>query len=169
MAKTPTPAPGAEKPDAVLPAQDKPARALAPISVTRWSEAAFKQARHAIAPEAETPVEHLLNPAYFAHIAPKVNAHDVLEVRPADGSYYMELYVWAKGSNWLQVSVLRAIERPTLAAVPAADARFSIEFVDGAKKYRVIRAADRAELASGFETPEVANAWLDGNKGRLAA
>ncbi|MGY4295375.1 hypothetical protein ACVWXN_003470 [Bradyrhizobium sp. i1.4.4] len=129
----------------------------------------FKQARHAIAPEAETPVEHMLNPAYFAHIAPKVNALDVIEVRPADNSYYMELYVWAKGSNWLQVSVLRAIERPALAAVAAIDERFSIEFVDGAKKHRIIRKADRAELASGFETEALANAWLTGNLGQLAA
>ena len=160
----------ASKPAPAKPAPvAAPTRALAPISVTRWSEAAFKQARHSITPEAETPREHLLNPAYFAHIAPKVNAHDIIEVRPADGAFYMELYVWAKGSNWLHVSELTSVERPTLSGLVAADGKFSIEFVDGARKYRVVRTADRAELASGFETPALASAWLDGNKAKVAA
>lgn len=149
-------------------APEKPVRMLAPISVTRWSEAAFKQGRHAIAPEADTPLEHLLNPAYFAHIAPKVNAGDIIEVRPAGGLFYKELYVWAKGANWLHVSELVSIERPSMEAV-AADDKFSIDFVDGAKKYRVIRNSDRAELASGFDTPDIANAWLQGNKAKVAA
>ncbi|MCK1501498.1 hypothetical protein [Bradyrhizobium sp. 188] len=156
-------------PAAATPVPAKPVRALAPISVTRWSEAAFKQGRHAITPDADTPVEHLLNPAYFAHIAPKVNSGDVIEVRPADNLFYLELYVWAKGSNWLHVSELRRIERPSMAAVAAEDGKFSIEFVDGAKKYRVIRNSDRAELSNGFETPEIANAWLAGNRSKVAA
>lgn len=145
-----------------------PARKVSPIIIARWSEAQFKQARHAITPEPGTVLEDLLNPAYYANIAPRVNVGDVIEARPADGAYYAEIYVWAKGPNWLHVSPVRYMERPPAAA--AADTRgFSIEFVEGPTKHRVVRDGDRAELARGFESADEANAWLKANLGQLAA
>jgi len=164
----------AEKPPApaAAPVADKPVpapRKVAALTVSRWSEAAFKQARHAITPEAGTPVEDLLNPAFYANIAGKMNAGDIVEARPADGAYYLELYVWDRGDNWAQVGVLRALERPGPVAVPSTDDAFLIEFVDGAKKHRVLRKSDKAEVAHGFATVAAANAWLEHNRGKLAA
>lgn len=153
-------------------AADKPVqreRILSPLVMSRWSEAAFVQARHAIRPEANTPYGDLLNPAYFAHIAPKVNAGDVLEVRPAEGTYYAELYVWAKGPSWLQVSELVKIERPQHSALPALNKAFSIDFVEGPAKHRVIRKSDSQVMAQHFDSPDAANAWLAQNAGRIAA
>jgi hypothetical protein len=159
------------KPEANKPpeAAAAPPRTLAPLIVARWSEAQFKQARHAIAPEAGTPYSDLLSPAYYAHIAPKVNAGDVIEVRPADGSYYAEIYVWAKGANWLQVSELTKIAPPKSVALPSVNKAFSIEFVEGAAKHRVIRNSDRAMVAQNFDTVDAANAWLAENGSRIAA
>lgn len=150
-------------------AEAAPARAVSPLIIARWSEAQFIQARHAIRPEVNTPFLHLLDPAYYANIAPKLNAGDILEVRPAEGSYYAELYVWGKGPNWAQVSLLRRIDRPADAALPSANKAFSIEFVEGPFKHRVIRNSDRAVVAHGFDSPDAANAWLLQNGSRIAA
>lgn len=168
-AETPpaAPPPEAPKPKAVKAAE--PVRNVPPLTVARWSEAQFKQARHAVTPEGGVLVEDLLDPAYFAHVAPKMNAGDIIEVRPADGAFYAELYIWAKGPSWLQVSLLKQLDRPGPAAVRSALKGFSIEFVEGVAKHRVVRDGDRAEIARGFETPAAANAWLEANKVRIAA
>ena len=175
-APAPAPAPGPEAPKAapakvaVAPAVAPPiVRSNKPLILARWSEAQFKQARHAISPEPGTRYEEILDPAFFANIAPKVNSGDIIEVRPGDGSYYAELYVWNKGANWLQVSELKRIERPTAGLMPAANTAFSIEFVEGPHKHRVLRNSDRGVIAHGFDSPEAANLWLAQNLGRIAA
>ncbi len=140
---------------------------MTPLIVSRWSEAQFIQARHSIKPEAGTAYEDLFDPSYFAHIALKLNVGDIIEVRPAEASYYAELYVWAKGQGWAKVSVLNKIERPADTVV--APKGFSIDFVEGASKHRVLRDSDRQVVAKGFDTPEAANAWLAQNAGRIAA
>jgi hypothetical protein len=170
--KTPpaAPAPPAEaKPIAKAVAAAPPARSVTPLILARWSEAQFTQARHAVRPEANTRYADLLDPAYWAHLAPKILANDVIEVRPAEGGYYAELYVWAKGPNWLQVSELRKIERPQHSARASGSKAFSIDFVDGPAKHRVIRTSDQQVVAQHFDSPEAANAWLGENAGRIAA
>jgi hypothetical protein len=166
-AAAPPAPPVAAKPEATKPAAPPP-RFVA-LNVSRWSEAQFKQSRHAVSPEANTPYLHLFDPAYFAHIAPKVNANDVIEVRPAEGSYYAELYIWSKGPNWLQVSELRKIDRPSSGVLPSVDKNFSVEFVEGPSAHRVIRNSDRGVVAQGFDSPETANTWLANNIKRIAA
>jgi hypothetical protein len=161
-AKIATPAAAAAAPAAA-------ARNVTPLIVARWSEAQFTQARHAIRPEANTPYADLLDPGYYAHIAGKVNVNDILEVRPAEGSYYAEMYVWAKGPSWLQVSELVRIARPANAVLASVNQAFAIDFVDGPAKHRVIRKSDRQVMGQGFDSPEAANAWLAQNSGRLAA
>lgn len=169
-AAPPAAAPAIEAPKAAAPAAAIVPRKAAPLIVSRWSESQFKQARHAITPEAGTRlIEDLTDPAYYAHIASKVNAGDVIEARPSDGAFYAELYVWAKGATWLQVSLLKHLVRPGPSAVPAATKGFSIEFVEGAAKHRIVRDSDRAELARGFDSPDAANTWLEANKIRIAA
>lgn len=160
----------AEKPKVAAPAATAAAqRSVTPLIISRWSESQFTQARHAVRPEPNTPYADLLDPAYWAHIAPKVLANDVIEVRPAEGSYYAEFYVWAKGPNWLQVSELRKIDRPANKAMPSANAAFLIDFVDGPAKHRVIRALDSQVMAQSFVSPADANAWISQNVGRIAA
>lgn len=167
MAKPETTKPPAARAEA--PKTDAKQRAISPLIVARWSEAQFKQARHAISPEANTDYLNLFDPAYFSHIAPKVNANDIIEVRPPEGTYYAELYVWAKGPNWLQVSEIVRIERPTTVALPSISKAFSIDFVDGPAKHRVIRNSDSQVMAQHFESIEGANSWLAQNANRIAA
>jgi hypothetical protein len=167
--KTPPATPPAAKDKTADAAPKVEVRAVKPLILARWSEAQFVQNRHAVRPEASTAYEDVLDPGYFAHIAPKLNANDIIEVRPAEGSYYAELYVWSKGPNWAQVSELKRIERPASGVLPSANKAFSIEFVDGPAAHRVIRNSDRGVVAQGFNSPETANAWLSANVKQIAA
>ncbi len=144
-------------------------RAVAPLIASRWSEAQFVQARHSVRPEAGTAYEDLFNPAYFAHIAAKLRAGDIVEARPAEGSYYAELYVWAVGPGWAQVSELTKIQRPAGVADASANKGFAVDFVEGTSKHRIIRLSDRQVMAKGFDTPEAAREWLAANAAQIAA
>lgn len=118
---------------------------------------------HEVVAAAGTPVERVLEADYWANIASYFKPGDNIIIMPEDGAWRAELLVWGVGPSWAQVAVKKPFaKRPDFGAAPgaAADA-FEVEFAGPIKKHRVIRKTDRAELKTGFDSPEAARRWID--------
>ena len=75
---------------AIEPVIRKTPRRLQP---TRIKQAEYARNEFQITPEIGTSIEDILAPEYWAHAALQLKAHDRIEVRTEDASWYAELYV----------------------------------------------------------------------------
>lgn len=60
-------------------------------------------------PDAETPLEKILTPEYWAHVARDLHLNDIIELAPAGGAYYAELLVRSLAPR-VRVDLLRVIQ-----------------------------------------------------------
>lgn len=147
---------------------EKPGRNTQPITQSRHFLSEVVAARHSISPEADTPFEDVLKPGYFANIAARLRPTDIIEVRPEEGSYYAELFVWGAGKSHANVSTISYTRRPSGMTMKIVEG-FEIEFRAGPTMYRVIRTSDSKEIKSGFTNPDDATDWLIANRKQFAA
>jgi len=133
------------------------------LTADRLKGAEFERIVHTAAPAAGHTQEHMLQPAYWAHVAPKLKPWDRVEVRAEDGTYYAELLVLACDRTWARMHVLHWHDLSTqdISITQAADASTKFEIAHSANlRWHVIRKSDRQVMHKEDQTKQDAELWL---------
>lgn len=117
----------------------------------RFHEASFHHARHSAHPVEGTKFENILSDSYWSHVAAKINAGDIIEVRPEEGDYYAELYVQVKVGNNIKVHCIRKDDLPPIDQASNAD-DYVVAHRGTHRQWCVVRKKDNAIIAEGFKT-----------------
>lgn len=125
-----------------------------------FREADFYRVVFMACPPAGTPLEALLEPEFWVHIAKQVKPLCRIEVVPEDCSYFAELMVMGANSGGVRVKVLRHEKLEIEAPEGAEDKDFKIEWGGPKSKWRVIRKSDRFMMRDGFAHKGEAQNWL---------
>lgn len=102
----------------------------------------------------------VIQPAYWAHVARSIKAGSIIELRPADGAWFAQLYVRASNSTGLIVSVLNAWDfSKTEVAKTDDNAIYEVKH-RGPRGWSVVRKSDgKVVFENGSIRPE-AEAWV---------
>jgi hypothetical protein len=137
--------------------------------------AEFSRNVFAIELPANTTLDDVKKPEFWAHTASKLHPTDRIEVLDAEGTFFAELFVVACARNWAKVSVLRFVELTESVAngkKVASDAKkeerakYLVEWTQG-DKGRVIRLSDKQVISKDHPNKVAAEAWLDKFIGEL--
>lgn len=137
------------------------------LQARRLSLIEYARNTHHCVPEAETPIEALLDPAYWSGVSMQLKPRDHIEVDAQDGSYFVKLRVIDCGRTFAKVHVLERHEfkdaAPTGKAPPVSE--FDVKWAGPHAKWRVVRMSDGAILKDKFETMQSGQEWLIENQG----
>lgn len=120
----------------------------------------------------KAPMEHTyedtLNPAYWTHVATKLEPGSRIEVTAYDGSWWAELYVVSASRLWAKVVPLRHHElaKMTSSKTPIND-EFYVKWGNERTKFRVHRRSDKQPVKEGFDTQEQAKEYIEELKKEL--
>lgn len=108
--------------------------------------------------------EDILTPSYWAHVAQKLRARDIIRVLAEDGAFYAELLVTAADKTWAKVVITNFIDfntegKLTSEQVELVGKDYEVRFVP-TKKWCVIRKSDRAMVVESLHSKDDANSWL---------
>lgn len=110
-----------------------------------------------LTPEPGTSPEDVLVPAYYAHVAKQLKPGARIEVAPADGSWFMELYVRSSDANAAKVALLELYTFDEVAQVETAV--FEVKH-RGPKGWSVVRTSDKAVVFENGKTKDEATKWI---------
>lgn len=112
---------------------------LAPKRFTM--DADYGRTIHSIIPEYGTPIEALLDPSYWAHVANFLKPWDRIEVQAEDGSYYAELMVKASGKLYANVELLVKYDLHAIipGAMETAPTGYHVKYRGTLQKWCVLR------------------------------
>src|SRR5258708_7667818 len=121
--------------------------------------------------EAGTTIDEMLDPAYWANVANRLNVRpqgiganvpDIVYVSPADGSWWAELLVRDVAPFTALVHVLRHIEFDKKAAAIPSKVPDGYDIRNRGKNgWQVVRKSDNVVLKEGLATQATAAAYLD--------
>ena len=136
------------------------------LTPSRITEAEFARVIWTATPEPNTPIEDLLTPRFWAHVARKFRPGHRIEACPADAAWWAELLVLSCDEHGANVTILRANDlRPKTAAAqavasPAASPDdFEAKFMGG-EKWCVLRKADRRVIKAKLANEAEALKWI---------
>jgi len=132
------------------------------LSADRLRGAEFERIVHTANPPAGHTLEHMLQPAYWAHVAPKLAPWNRIEVRAEDGTYFGELLVLACDRTWARMHVLRWDDLTTQdVSMTEALATSGYEIKHNPNmRWHVIRKSDRQVMHKDDQTLADAQTWL---------
>jgi hypothetical protein len=107
--------------------------------------------------------EHLLIPAYWAHLARKLRKFDEILAWWEDNSKVARYYVLASGVNWATVVLVAGSLQELHATGAPSDVIITghtIEWRGNVAKWAVIRDSDKKVLREGCENRADASGWL---------
>ncbi len=167
-----------------MPTEQKPRAVQAPLHI---HEAEFKRSRYAVDVPAGVLPPDAVQPEFYANIAARLKPWDQIELRAADGTWYMEVMVLDASRSWARVypvlgpamfttpdvSLTQAVTtdagRPNVPA-PRAPAAEDFEVRHrGSKKWSVLRRADGEVIAENLNTKQAAELELDAHLQRPMA
>lgn len=133
--------------------------------------AEFARQSYFACPVAGTPIEKVLEPEYWAHVARKINPHDIIEVIPEDGAYYARLIVLSVGKLSAKVQKLQYEMLSAHTVTPNANAEnFDVKWMGPMAKWKVARKSDGEIVSSdSFQTQEDAQKWINSNAKLMVA
>lgn len=115
-------------------------------------------------PEADTPVDALLDPKYWAHYAVShsivIRPGDRIEAYPDDGTYFAELIVRDVSRAGIRVAELRRKVFDKTENVGEVIDGHEIKYQGTRVKWAVIRIADRKRISEGHAEKQQAYDWL---------
>lgn len=110
-------------------------------------------------PDAGVPLETVIDPKYWVHVIRRLRPCDIIEVHAEDGAYFARLYVRAASANG--AVVMKVLEHHTwseaVAEVPSA---YMVLWRGGIRKWGVKRISDEHVMKDGFDTKELAHAYV---------
>ncbi len=125
---------------------------------------------HHAKPQSGVTIEHLLEPAYWAHVAGKMHALDEITVNPLDGGYYAVLQVRSCSKLEAVVEVLQYKEfKPLSRHAQQPGKEFLTRYGSPASGWQVIRASDKQVVKDSFIDEASAQQWLNGHLQTMAA
>lgn len=133
---------------------------------THMKQVEFAREAWRIVPEQGLTLADILKPSYWVHTAVLLRPGTMIEVAPADMSWFAELYVRSAAANEANMAVIYHVE---FDKKPVEDnAECEIKFAGGAK-WRVSRKSDKAVLSENHQTRELAEAWLKEHQAKTEA
>jgi len=131
-------------------------------------QADYNRNRFLAHPPEGTTLEDVLNPAFWAHVSRQFvpGGGDIIEVVPADRSFYAELLV----VECRKVGLVTNIRLVKLNYVPlvenkpagkAAKSEYEVVYRGEARKHTVTRTADKEVVSEGHATKQDALNWID--------
>jgi hypothetical protein len=118
--------------------------------------------------EQGTEIRDVLEPAYWAHCAQRMQPYDRIEVRQETGDWLLELLVLDLGRNWARVHVLHKHElAPVSDTMPVASLH-KVEWKGPQHKHSVIRLSDSVLVKDGFADKLSAMTWMGQHEGVIA-
>lgn len=148
-----------------------PKPAVPQLEASRFGLAEHQRNVHICTIEHGITRREVINPAFFAHVAPKCRPYDEIIVNCDDGTLYARLLVLQAERTWIMVHVLEwhdlttkdvalsKTEKLAEAANPAAE--FEVKHRGPHLKWCVIRKADSQPVREKEETKKDAQNWLD--------
>lgn len=130
------------------------------LDPSRFRESAFVNTDWTVTVEAGTSLEDVLNSAFFANVAARMNPYDHVRVRVDTGEWYAELMVLDCGRNWAKT--MKLCEHRLVREEPEQeiDSQFYVKSLGPHKKFAVIRKSDNETIRDGFSNKHEANVWL---------
>ena len=109
-----------------------------------------------------TKIQDVLDPAYWAHVAPQFQIYDHIEVRLETGEWMLELIVLDVGRNYARVYVAQKHEFAEVELErPLNSISHKVEWKGPHRKHVVIRIADSAAIQEGFSSKAEAVTWME--------
>lgn len=137
----------------------------------RMKGAQYERNEYVLRVEPGTTIDHLLEPAFWAHLGQKFRPFDIIEVIPDDGCFYARLLVVACDRLWAKMHVLEHHDLSMARSeMPMTDNQnHDVQWKGGTMKFAVIRRNDGAVLKDQFQNPLEGWQWLEGHLKSLAA
>jgi hypothetical protein len=132
------------------------------LQTQRFKQAEYERAVYTIIPEMDTPMDAILQPGYWAHVASRLKPWDIIEVRGEDGSYFAELLVQSAGKLFANVALLRSVDLKQKAAPGSIDTippGYDVKYQGPLLKWSVLRGSDR--IKDGLDMEVQARTWLN--------
>ncbi len=123
---------------------------------TNIEEAVANHNTWQVKPELSVRVNDLLDPNYWAHVARRMKAGDIVIAVPDDRHYFAEFFVLAASTNWAKLVLLRhkVLIKDN---VPTEKDGYIVKFA-GKHKWRVEK--DGEVLSKSHDDQKSAAAWL---------
>lgn len=130
------------------------------IHPTRMHLAEYDRQDWTVNADLGTKLEEVLEPDYWAHMAPQMQQYDHIEVRVDDGSWIAYLLVTACDRNWAKVKLLHRYDLVEDQSIPVASLRYKVDFKGPQHRWSVIRLSDGAYVHEGERTRLAAEQWM---------
>lgn len=143
---------------------------FAKLSPDKLQQGEFARMLWVIVPEPGVPLDTILDPAYWSHVAKRLAPWHRIEVRDPGFQWVAELLVRDCGKNWAKVVLLDVTPfEPRAAAVHIDEtADFSVTW-RGAARWSVMRTLDGEVMKDGLTTKDEADLWLKHHLTKIAA
>lgn len=135
-------------------AETEAKKPLCKMSERQFREADVVHNRFCVTPPAGTPVEALLNPASWVHLARKLSPRDRIEAMPECGSWLADFVVLYKTDIGATVHLLKKWDLTS--TIPEIDEEYEVVWKGPAIKWCICRKSDGEYLRKDFETQEKA-------------
>lgn len=112
-----------------------------------------------VVPKNGTPLEALLEPVYWTHVAQHLRRGDKIEAFAEDGSYYAEYLVVNSAKQWAKVAPLKVVNFVQRNRVQKPD--YQVVFKGNQALWCVIRTKDNEILQDKITSEELAQDWLE--------
>ncbi len=110
--------------------------------------------------EVGVTLEQILEPSYWAHIAPKLTAYDEIRVITDDEQWVAYLLVLFAERNFAKVKVDRVIKIDENAVSEYQSDKLKVDWKGAHQKFSVIRLSDSKIIHSGCKTRDEATQWM---------
>ncbi len=117
---------------------------------------------HNITAEENTPFDAVMDPQFYAHIAPNLRMYDEIRVTTDDGAYYARLLVLAVGQTWAKVRKLEFVDLMGSESDTPADPmnQYYVKFRGPVLKWSMLRRSDNAVIREGMDTRGEAERYM---------
>lgn len=109
-------------------------------------------------PQASVTREHMLRPAFWAHVAKSLCVGDRIEVLSGDASWFLELIVRACDGIEVVMGELRYVAFDAIAQRNPDE--YEIAYKGPTVKFRITRKLDNVVVKEGLQSKLAAEAWL---------
>jgi hypothetical protein len=134
----------------------------------RFSLAETVRQPYFVRPEEGTKPEALLEPQYWAHVAPKLRPLDEITAVPDGGAWYARYLVLYATTNEAKVHLLEKVALSEAAPADLASA-YESKWRGPSAKFGVVNKDTKEVVKDGFETKDQADAFLAQHVKALAA
>lgn len=104
-------------------------------------------------PVAGTVLADMLPPEYWAHVVKNLRQGSRIEVLPAEGTWFAELFVRSVEEKAAHVFVLRFVDFDAEESAPVVEgeAPYTMKFCGPVAKFRVTRVSDNETMIEGLD------------------